>query len=50
MAGLRACHDELTYGGYVVSSSGMPEFRRFQAAVLALRWRALSRSLPLPLS
>ncbi|TPG39199.1 KilA-N domain-containing protein [Roseomonas nepalensis] len=43
-----ACHDELTYGGYVVQFERMPEFRRFQAAVLALRWRALKRSLPLP--
>ena len=34
-----ACHAELTHGGYLVRFERMPEFRRFQAAVLAQRTR-----------
>lgn len=44
----RACHRERSHGGYLASFERLPEFRRFQAAVLALRWQALKRSLPLP--
>jgi hypothetical protein len=40
----RACHDELTHGGYLVRFERMPEFRRFQAAVLAQRPRPQIRS------
>ena len=30
----KACHTELTIGGYLVRFSRMPEFRRFQAAII----------------
>lgn len=42
----QACHRELTHSGYLASFERLPEFRRFQAAVLAQRWRALSRPQP----
>jgi hypothetical protein len=35
----RACHAELTHGGYLVRFLRMPEFRAFQAAVLEHRRR-----------
>ena len=35
----RQCHDELTYGGYLVRFLRFPEFRAFQAAVLEHRRR-----------
>ena len=35
----RACHIELTHGGYLVRFLRMPEFRAFQAAVLEHRRR-----------
>jgi hypothetical protein len=35
----RQCHDELTYGGYLVRFLRLPEFRAFQAAVLEHRRR-----------
>jgi hypothetical protein len=40
----RACHAELTYGGYLVRFARMPEFRAFQAAVLDQRRRARTRA------
>jgi hypothetical protein len=40
----RACHDELTRGGYLVRFGRMHEFRRFQAAVLAQRPRPQARA------
>ena len=39
----RACHAELTHGGYLVRFARMPEFRAFQAAVLDQRRRARTR-------
>jgi hypothetical protein len=40
----RACHAELTYGGYLARFARMAEFRAFQAAVLEQRRRARTRA------
>ena len=37
------CHADLTHGGYLVRFARIPEFRRFQAAVLEQRRRSQSR-------
>ncbi|HEV7265732.1 MAG TPA: hypothetical protein VGN83_12540 [Falsiroseomonas sp.] len=37
------CHADLTHGGYLVRFARMPEFRRFQAAVLEQRRRSQPR-------
>ena len=38
-----ACHNELTYGGYLARFARIPEFRAFQAKVLAYRRRGRHR-------
>ncbi|MFC7694959.1 hypothetical protein ACFQY5_40785 [Paeniroseomonas aquatica] len=38
-----ACHAELTYGGYLARFARIPEFRAFQAKVLAYRRRGRHR-------
>ena len=38
-----ACHGELTYGGYLTRFARIPEFRAFQAKVLAYRRRGRNR-------
>ena len=38
-----ACHHELTYNGYLTRFARIPEFRAFQAKVLAYRRRGRSR-------
>lgn len=40
----RACHDDLTHGGYLVRFGRMHEFGRYQAAVLAQRPRPQARA------
>jgi hypothetical protein len=40
----RACHAELTYGGYLVRFARVAEFRAFQVAVLGRRRRARTRA------
>ena len=44
----KACHRELTHSGYIAQFERMPEFRRFQAVVLAQQAQAQRRPVPLP--